>query len=141
MEERAETEMPRLPYVRFQGTVRHPRGHFPGVFVLVNGLAQDGRLTAEQERFRRANNDWYDAAYSNPSSVDPTVYNHDVNPGAVAWFKSSAHELLDRVAGYLEILTAHEIECRRVESSDPGRVVYEDDYQVVVVPHDQTRPA
>jgi hypothetical protein len=136
VEKKGETSVGQTSYVRFQGTVRHPRGHFPGVFALVNNLARDGRLSVEQERFRRANNDWYDSAYTDPSTVDPTVYDHGLNPGAVAWFKSSSHELLDRVDGYLEILAAHGVECRRVESSNPGRVIYEDADQVVVVPHD-----
>ncbi|MEU5956722.1 hypothetical protein [Streptomyces sp. NPDC047525] len=123
-------------YVRYESPVRHPRGHFPGVFVLVNGLAREGKLTPEQERFRRANNDWYDAAYPIPSKVDPTVYDQDVTPCAVAWFKATATHLIERVPGYLEILDAHGIECRVVRSSDPGRIVYEDDFQVVVVPHE-----
>ncbi|MFG2498634.1 hypothetical protein ACGFSB_10570 [Streptomyces sp. NPDC048441] len=122
-------------YVRFQSPVQHPRGHFPGVFVLVNGLAREGKLTPEQERFRRANNDWYDAAYPTPSKVDPTVYDPDITPGAVAWFKATATQLIERVPGYLEILDAHGIECRMMRSSDPGRVVYEDEFQVVVVPY------
>ncbi|UGY94589.1 hypothetical protein [Streptomyces gobiensis] len=122
-------------YVRFQGTRRNQRGDFPGVFVLVNGLARDGKLTDGQERFRRANNDWYDASYPNPAHVDPTVYDHTVNPGAAAWFKSSARALLDRVDGYLEILAAHGVECERLRSADPGKIVYEDEYQIVVIPH------
>ncbi|MGW7085318.1 hypothetical protein ACWGH2_17760 [Streptomyces sp. NPDC054871] len=122
-------------YVRYESPSRHPRGHFPGVFVLVNGLAREGKLTPEQERFRRVNNDWYDAAYPTPSKVDPTVYDPDVTPGAVAWFKVTATHLIERLPGYLEILDAHGIECRVVRSSDPGRVVYEDEFQVVVVPY------
>lgn len=122
-------------YVRYESPVRHPRGHFPGVFFLVNGLAREGKLTPEQERFRRANNDWYDAAYPTPSKVDSSVYDPAMTPGAVAWFKVSAAHLIERVPGYLEILEAHGVECREVRSSDPGRVVYEDDFQVVVVPH------
>ncbi|GAA1505917.1 hypothetical protein GCM10009730_06580 [Streptomyces albidochromogenes] len=122
-------------YVRFQGTVPRARGNFPGVFGLVNGLARDGRLSAEQERFRRANNDWYDAVCTDPSTVDPTVYDACVNPGAAAWFKPTAVELIARVGGCLEILAAHGVECRRVRSTDPGRVVYEDVHQIVVVPY------
>lgn len=41
-------------YVRFQGTTRSPRGHFPGVFALANGLAREGKLSDEQYRFWRA---------------------------------------------------------------------------------------
>ncbi|MCX4973129.1 hypothetical protein [Streptomyces sp. NBC_00620] len=121
-------------YVRFQGTIRSERGHFPGVFGLANGLAREGRLTEEQFRFWRANNDWYDANYPNPSDNDPLVYDHETHPGAVAWFKSSAKELIKRVDGYLELLAAHGVECRRVESSAPGKIIYEDECQVVVVP-------
>ncbi|MFF5567576.1 hypothetical protein ACFY7Z_21020 [Streptomyces sp. NPDC012623] len=122
-------------YVRFQGTVRSPRGHFPGVFALANNLERTGALTAEQWRFWRTHNDWYDTNYTNPSTVDPTAYDQDLNPGAVAWFKPSAGELIQRVAGYLEILAAHGIECATVRSPDPGRIVYEDEHQIVVVPH------
>ncbi|MEI5098599.1 hypothetical protein RB200_07910 [Streptomyces sp. PmtG] len=119
-------------YVRFESPTRHERGHFPGVFALVNGLARDGRLTAGQERFRRAGNDWYDAAYPTP---DASFYDPERHPGAVAWFKSTATHLIERVPGYLDVLAAHGVPCREVRSADPGRVVYEDDVQVVVVPH------
>lgn len=124
-----------LPYVRFQGTVPNARGALPGIFVLVNGLARDGLLTSGQERFRRTTNEWYDAAYTNPAHVDPAVYDPAVHPRAVAWFKPSAGRLIGRVDGYLQILTAHHVPWQRAESLDPGRIVYEDPDQIVVVPH------
>ncbi|MET7801304.1 hypothetical protein [Streptomyces decoyicus] len=127
-------------YVRFQGTRRSPRGHFPGIFGLANNLARQGKLSEEQYRFWRAGNDWYDAHYTNPSHLDPTIYDHDLNPGAVAWFKATAVHLIDRVEGYLEILAAHGVACERVESSNPGEVIYEDDEQVVVVPWKSRKP-
>lgn len=123
------------PYMRFQSPHPNSRGQFTGVFGLVNNLAREGRLSEEQEAFRRRNNRWYDAAYTDPSTVDPSVYDDAVNPGAAAWFKSSARHLLARVPGYLEILAAHGVECRLLRSADPGRVVYEDDVQIVVVPY------
>ncbi|WP_338693199.1 hypothetical protein V2W30_02325 [Streptomyces sp. Q6] len=121
-------------YVRFQSVVPNEQGHFKGVFGLVNNLGRSGRLTAEQERFRRENNAWFDAAYTDPSTVDASVYDPRINPGAAAWFKPTAVHLIDRVAGYLEILAAHGVACHRVTSADPGQVVYEDDVQIVVVP-------
>ncbi|MCX4725072.1 hypothetical protein [Streptomyces sp. NBC_01306] len=121
-------------YIRFQGVVRSRRGHFPGVFALANGLARDGKLNEDEYRFWRANNDWYNAAYPDPSTTDPTVYDYELHPGAVAWFKSTAAHLIDRVSGYLEILDAHGVPCERIESPSPGRIIYEDDVQVVVVP-------
>ncbi|MFD5647400.1 hypothetical protein ACFWIP_37885, partial [Streptomyces anulatus] len=113
---------------------RRPGRHRPGIGALAPGRAGDGRLTAEPHGFGRAANDWYDAAYTDPSRVDPAVYDPGVNPGAVAWFKGTATHLLDRIPGYLALLAAHGVPCERLESADPGRVVYEDEHQVVVVP-------
>ena len=124
-----------VQYLRFQSPHRNDRGRFTGVFGLVNNLAREGRLSEEQEAFRRLNNKWYDAAYTDPSTVDPTVYDDEVNPGAAAWFKPSATHLLARVPGYLEILAAHGVDCQVLRSTDPGQVVYEDDVQIVVVPY------
>ncbi|MFC8730375.1 hypothetical protein [Streptomyces bacillaris] len=133
--ELADRDSEAVDYVRFQSPYRNRRGYFTGDFGLINTLAREGKLTAEQEAFRRSNNSWYNAAYTDPSTVDPTVYDHEINPGAAAWFKPTATHLLERVPGYLQILTAHGVECRLLRSADPGRVIYEDDVQVVVVPH------
>ncbi|MFI6600600.1 hypothetical protein ACIBHX_30515 [Nonomuraea sp. NPDC050536] len=123
-------------YVRFQSSVPDKRGNYPGVFSLVNKLAFKLMLSPAEERFRLENNAWYDANFADPAMVDPAVYNRDLNPGAAAWFKPSARHLIDRVTGYLEILDAHHISCVRLESRDPGRVIYEDPDQVVVVPYE-----
>ena len=56
----------------------------------------------------------------------------------MAWFKPSAHDLIMRVDGYLKILAAHGVDCRRLESSSPGRVIYEGDFQVVVMPDEES---
>jgi len=122
-----------LSFVRFQSPTRDKRGNFTGVFGLVNNLARAGRLTAEQEAFRRTNNDWYDANFINPAHTDPSVYDAEVNPGAAAWFKASAHVFIERVDGYLTILEALEVPCETVRSANPGRIIYEDEFQVVVV--------
>lgn len=124
-----------IHHARFQSAHRNQRGHFTGVFGLINGLAKQGRLTEEQELFRRGNNDWCNEAYPDPMTVDSTVHDHEMNPGAAAWFKESAAHLIERVSGYLEILAAHGVECRIVRSADPGCVIYENAVQVVVVPH------
>ena len=124
-------------YVRFQAVTPNERGHFTGVFGLVNRLGRAGRLSEEQEHFRRVNNAWYDRAYLDPSTVDPSVYDPEVNPTATAWFKPTATHLMDRVGGYLDILAAQGVECRMVRSADPGHVIYEDEVQIVVVAPDQ----
>lgn len=119
-------------YVRFQSPRVDGRGRYVGVFGLVNSAARAGQLTAAQEAFRRSNNDWFDAAYVDPATVDPTVYDSTANPDAAAWFKSDAVELIERTERYLDLCDALGIACVRVESDDPGTVIYEDEHQIVV---------
>lgn len=124
-----------MAYVRFQSAEPNADGRHPGFFGLINGLSKAGRLTAAQEEFRRTNHAWYEAHYTNPATVDPAVYDHAVNPGATAWFKESAEALVGRAAGYLEILEAHGVRCAKLVSQQaPGRIIYEDADQIVVVP-------
>ncbi|HEY9333531.1 MAG TPA: hypothetical protein VIQ79_03915 [Kribbella sp.] len=92
------------------------RGRRIGVFGLVNMLGQRGYLSAEEEEFRRTTNAWYDATYTNPSTVDPTVY--EANLRAAAWFRSSAAHLMEPLPGYLAILAAHNVPCERYESPE-----------------------
>lgn len=122
-------------YVRFESPYPGKREVHTGVFGLTNLLGRSGMLTAEEHTAWRAGNDWYNAAYPDPTDSDPRVYDPSINPQATAWFKSTATHLLERIPTYLEILHSHGIECHRVESDDPGIVIYEDDVQIVVAPH------
>lgn len=122
-------------FVRFQSATVSERGIHVGVFGLVNLLGKQGRLSAEDEQWRRERNRWFDDAYLDPSTVDPTVYDHAVNPEAVAWFKAApAAHLVAATLEHCAILDRYAVAWERVESDDPGRVVYEDEHQVVVVP-------
>ncbi|WP_405063143.1 hypothetical protein OG474_16335 [Kribbella sp. NBC_01505] len=129
-----------MTFVRYQSPVPDRRGRRIGIFGLVNMLGHRGLLTAEEENFRRTTNAWYDATYTNPSTVDPTVY--EDNLLAASWFRTTATHLFEPIPQYLAVLAAHNLPCERYESPDPGRVLYEDTHQVVVVPHapDPTEP-
>ncbi len=124
-----------MAYVRFQSAEPNAEGRHPGFLGLMNGLSKAGKLTTEQEEFRRVNHAWYESHYTNPAAVDPTVYDHSINPGATAWFKVSAATLIARAAGYIRILDAHGVRCAKLVSHHPpGKIIYEDDDQIVVIP-------
>lgn len=121
-------------YVRFQSTAVNDRGIQVGIFNLANGLARSGLLSATDWAWWRKANDWYDAAYVHPSAVDVTVYDHGINPLARAWFKVSARHLLERVPGYCDLLDRYDIPWEEIQTSDPGRIIYDDEVQIVSVP-------
>ena len=125
-------------YVRFQSPEVSELGINVGVFGLVNVLGKQGLLSAKDEQWRRQRNRWLDEAYTDPSTVDPTAYDREVNPGAVAWFKAdAAAHLVVATLEHCALLDRYAVAWERVESDDPGPIVYEDEHQVVVVPHER----
>ena len=122
------------PYLRWRAVGRNRHGFFPGLLALVNGLGHAGRLSPAHEHFRTTTNAWFHANLTDPVTVDPSVYDRARHPGAAAWFRSTADDCLARIPGYLAILDAHQVPWERVESADPGRIVYADTHQVIAVP-------
>lgn len=122
-------------FVRSEATEPNARGARFGIFGLANALARDGRLNREDYEWWVGANAWYDTAYPDPSTTDPGIYDRGIHPHAQAWFRVSAEHLLARLPGYLGLLTRYGIDWQEVRSPDPGRVLYEDDVQVVVDPH------
>lgn len=125
--------MPR--FRRYQSAVPNRRGTYPGVFALANGLAEHGLLDADDHAWLRAANRRAYDLHADPSAADPHCYDRDLNPGARAWFKDPAGELLGFVSGYLALLDRYAVPWVELTTTSPGRVVYEDAVQVVAVPY------
>jgi hypothetical protein len=118
-------------FVRYESPLVNEHGRHTGVFGLANGLARAGLLSEADREFWRTQNAWYDETLSYPPAA---AYDRATNPLAASWFKASAVTFLAPVPGYLAMLRRHEVLCVERWSDDPGRVVYEDEHQVVVVP-------
>jgi hypothetical protein len=86
-------------YIRYESPTPNSRGTYTGIFGLANGLARSGRLSPTDWSWWRTNNDWLDAAYPDPATVDPTLFDKTKNPIVTCWFKDTAAHLLDRVDG------------------------------------------
>ena len=122
-------------FIRYQAVEPNHRGVKIGIFGLANGLAREGALTEQDYQWWTKANTWYDDAYPDPSTIDPSVYDRGVNPQAQAWFKTTAGQLLARVPHYLTLLDRYGVNWEISRSSNPGIILYEDDVQVVVNPY------
>jgi len=127
-------------YVRFEGTTVNSRGTNPGVFALANGLAHSGKLSFDDYALWRENNDWMNAAYADPSKIDGTLFDRSINPRTECWFRTSAQHLVTRVHEYLALLDRYGVRWIERREDEPGRILYEDDVQIVVAPFSSTDP-
>lgn len=121
-------------YRRFQSAVPNRRGTYPGVFAMANALADEGLLSMADERWLRSANDRANAAYPDPTEASPGCYEREANPGARSWFKETAGILFELTVPYLELLDRYGIAWTELATTMPGRIVHEDDVQVVAVP-------
>jgi hypothetical protein len=119
---------------RFQSAVPNGRGRFPGVFAMTNGLLRAGLLSDADEEWVREENARGELAYTDPSSVVLDCYSPTTNSGARSWFRSEARELLAMTSGYTALLDRYGISWVELRTERPGRIVYEDEVQVVAVP-------
>ncbi len=130
------TTAPGEVYVRLQATYVGRLGVHVGIFVAVDHLRRADRLTLDEETLFFDVDDWFRAALP-----QPPFYDDGNSIGAVTWFKrSTAGHMLDRLARLQGILTKYCVEHTEVSSAVPGTIVYEDDFQVGVIPHQRAKP-
>jgi hypothetical protein len=124
------------PFVRLQATYRGRLGVEVGIFVAVDHLRRADRLSDEDEELYFDIDDWFEAALPNPP-----FYADGNTIGAVTWFKRAASaELLSRLAPLCDIFDRHGVAWVAAGSSDPGTLVYEDEFQVGVIPYERREP-
>ena len=121
-------------YRRFESAVPNRRGVHPGVFALANGLAAAGALSVADRDWWKDANLRANHAYVDPTTVRSDCYDPVINPGARAWFKEPADDLIEFTGAYLRLLDRHDVPWVDLRTSYPGRVTYEDDVQLVAVP-------
>lgn len=122
--------------MRLQATYHGRLGVEVGIFVAVDHLRRADRLTEEEEELYFEIDDWFNAQLP-----DPPFYEDGNTIGAVTWFKRpTSDEMLTRLEPLCRILDRYGVPWVVAETSDPGTVVYEDEFQVGVIPHQRFEP-
>lgn len=126
----------RPQYLRLQARYYGRIGVEVGIFVAVDHLRRAGRLTPSEELLYVDIDDWFETNLPNPP-----FYEDGNTVGAVTWFKrASTAGMLGRLQPLRGILTAYDVPHVLAESADPGTIVYEDPFQVGVVPYRRHEP-
>lgn len=123
-------------FVRLQAHYRGRLGVEVGIFVAVDHLRRADRLSEDEEELYFDVDDWFQVHLPNPP-----FYADGNTAGAVTWFKmSSTGEMRERLEPLCRILDRYGVAWTAAESKDPGRIIYEDRFQVGVIPHRRSAP-
>jgi hypothetical protein len=98
-----------------------------GIFTEARFLRERGGLTEEEETRLEALYEWFNAHVPVPPFSSGTLPRD-----AVAWFKDDAGDAIARMWDIVALLHEHGVEVRLLRSTNPGRVVYDDQVQVLV---------
>jgi ribosomal-protein-alanine N-acetyltransferase len=118
-------------YVRVQ--TREPAyltGKPRGIFAAVSHLERGGKLTeAELAAYHYIDNVWFEEQLPNPP-----FYDDDAPGKPITWFKTaSAAHMLEKLRPLMDMLDKYGTPYDVVYTNFPGRIVYEDEWQVAAL--------
>ena len=118
-------------FVRFVvGAESENAAWLTGVITAARLLRDRGELHSyESERLEEIF-DWFNAHLPCPP-FGQKLQSGEWTPDAVAWFRPEAKRPVGCMWDIVAILREHGVAVRMVTSERPGKIVYEDDYQVV----------
>lgn len=99
-----------------------------GIIQEAAALNDAGRLESYEEQVLSQSFAWF-----NNNLPCPPFRKSDWPRDAVSWFKDGAGEPIRQMWDIVAILKEHGVPVRVLRSKRPGRILYEDSYQVVVV--------
>ena len=119
-----------LAYVRIQGRETAYRTGMPiGIFAAVHRLGEAGLLTDEEKAiYHEIDSVWFEKNLPNPPFYD------DDKPGKpITWFKTeTAGFMVKKLQPLIDMLEKYAKPYDIVYTNFPGRIVYEDEWQVAV---------
>ena len=116
--------------IRFTTLAADPdSGHTSGVLVAAHTLRDEGELTAQEHQQLREALSWFNQELFVPKLLEQTEHRR-----AISWFKPAADEAIRRMWHLKHLLDFHGCHVEVLRTSEPGTVVYEDDWQVIAKP-------
>ncbi len=101
-----------------------------GVITMARILRDEGELYGYEADLLKATFDWLNRNLPCPPFGEK-LGSGEWTPDAVCWFREDAREAVGRLWDIVAILREHGVPVRLVSAERPGKIVYEDAWQVV----------
>jgi len=100
----------------------------------LTGIITEARLLRDRGKLTTYQNAWLEDTYTwlNANLPCPPFSTSSWGPEAASWFKDTAEPSIKKMWEIAALLEEHGIAVRLLRSKNPGKIVYEDDFQIVV---------
>jgi len=112
-------------------------GRAMGVFTAGGILYEEDKLYDHEIKLRKQILIWFGNNLEVPD-VQASESNYYSKPNAISWFKSGAEIHINKMREYTEVLNSHDIQVKQLITERPGKIVYEDEFQVAAIPFKDT---
>ena len=100
----------------------------------LTGIITEARILRDRGRLAPHQQASLDDAYAwlKTHLPCPPFSRSDWGPEAVCWFKDTAEPSIKKMWEIVALLKENDIAVRLLRSKNPGKIIYEDDFQIVV---------
>jgi hypothetical protein len=125
-------------YMRFVVKQLDPdSGRRQGLFQAGGRLGRSGILTKTDSERLTAIEVWFSKNLRRPSRLAISTKPHR-KAQAISWLKISAHEHINKMREFQQILERNGLGVELLRTAQPGYIVYEDEFQVAAYPFNDT---
>ena len=119
-----------MKYFRLHVTYKGKTGKPVGIFGACHHLKRAGRLTADEVILFEEIDAWY-----TENLLEPPFYAKGNLQKAITWFKDTpeVHTFVKGLDPLLDLLKKYGVEHKISWTTNPGEIIYEDEYQVAVI--------
>lgn len=123
-----------LSYVRFAISIADESSQQSmGIFMVMGELRDSGQMFAWEIEVDQRVYAWF-----NKNLRVPKVQSRGEKTLAISWFKSTATEHIKNMRELVAIIEAHDVAVEQLITTRPGKIVYEDRFQIAVIPFNDT---
>ncbi len=121
-------------YTRFETAICFRGTQYrKGVFAAMGDLKRSQKMSAEEIAWYEYTANWFNTNLIYPTCFDPPVAD-SIKFRAKSWFLISANDFISKSKEVASLLTKYGIAVTELRSDNPGKIVYQDVFQIVVLP-------
>ena len=126
-------------YIRYETDIKLKTGILgKGVFAAMGDLKRRSVMTNEETFWYQQVATWFNERLQNPDCFELPV-DTPISNIAKSWFSPDALEFIDKTESVALLLQRYGIGVEKLTSNDPGKVIYKDINQVVVLPYENEK--
>ncbi len=122
-------------YIRFESDILFEESQCKkGIFAAMGDLKRMNVMSEAELNWYECESHWFNKNLPNPACFTLPIA-QTISKHAISWFSVDAIGFVGRTLCIVKLFEKYGISMNKLESNDPGKIIYKDEYQIVVIPY------